>query len=111
MKGGSKVVVEQHRHAGVFIARGKEDALVTRNMVPGESVYGEKRISVEQVRHVAARGACMLACKCKYAASGRLGFCLLAAVHKHMRICMHACMAPVPVRRVPLAHMCPLPRF
>jgi rRNA 2'-O-methyltransferase fibrillarin len=50
MKGGSKVVVEQHRHAGIFIARGKEDALVTRNMAPGESVYGEKRISVEQVR-------------------------------------------------------------
>lgn len=33
--------------AGVFIARGKEDALVTKNLVPGESVYGEKRISVE----------------------------------------------------------------
>ena len=32
---------------GVFIARGREDALVTRNLVPGESVYGEKRISVE----------------------------------------------------------------
>ena len=29
------------------MSRGKEDALVTRNMVPGESVYGEKRISVE----------------------------------------------------------------
>lgn len=48
MKGGAKVVVEEHRHKGVFIARGKEDALVTRNMVPGESVYGEKRISVER---------------------------------------------------------------
>jgi rRNA 2'-O-methyltransferase fibrillarin len=47
MKGGSKVVVEGHRHAGIFIARGKEDALVTKNMVPGESVYGEKRVSVE----------------------------------------------------------------
>jgi len=47
MKGGSKVVIEAHRHAGVFIARGKEDALVTKNMVPGESVYGEKRVSVE----------------------------------------------------------------
>ena len=35
MKGGSKVVIEQHRHAGVFIARGKEDALVTLNMAPG----------------------------------------------------------------------------
>ena len=33
--------------SGVFVARGKEDALVTLNMVPGDSVYGEKRISVE----------------------------------------------------------------
>ena len=39
--------MEPHRHEGIFIARGKEDALVTRNMVPGESVYGEKRISTE----------------------------------------------------------------
>ena len=31
---------------GVFIARGKEDALVTRNLVPGDAVYGEKWISV-----------------------------------------------------------------
>jgi rRNA 2'-O-methyltransferase fibrillarin len=41
------VVIEPHRHEGIFIAKGKEDALVTRNMVPGESVYGEKRISVD----------------------------------------------------------------
>lgn len=47
MKGGSKVVVEPHRHDGVFIAKGKEDALCTRNMVPGEAVYNEKRISVQ----------------------------------------------------------------
>ncbi|XP_069796094.1 rRNA 2'-O-methyltransferase fibrillarin isoform X1 [Narcine bancroftii] len=47
-RGGSKVTVEPHRHEGVFICRGKEDALVTRNMVPGESVYGEKRIGVEE---------------------------------------------------------------
>ncbi|VVT57385.1 uncharacterized protein SAPINGB_P005669 [Magnusiomyces paraingens] len=46
-KGGAKVIVEPHRHAGVFIARGKEDLLVTKNMAPGESVYGEKRITVE----------------------------------------------------------------
>ncbi|KAM4651464.1 rRNA 2'-O-methyltransferase fibrillarin [Discoglossus pictus] len=45
---GRKVIVEPHRHEGVFISRGKEDALVTRNLVPGESVYGEKRISVEE---------------------------------------------------------------
>lgn len=47
MKGGSKVVVEPHRHEGVFIAKGKEDALVTKNIVPGEVVYNEKRISVQ----------------------------------------------------------------
>jgi len=47
MRGGAKVVIEPHRHAGIFIAKGKEDALVTRNMAPGESVYGEKRISVD----------------------------------------------------------------
>ena len=46
-KGGKNVIIEPHRHEGVFIARGKEDALVTLNMVPGEAVYGEKRISVE----------------------------------------------------------------
>jgi len=43
----AKVVVEPHRHAGVFVARGKEDVLVTRSMVPGDAVYGEKRITVE----------------------------------------------------------------
>ncbi|XP_076305221.1 rRNA 2'-O-methyltransferase fibrillarin [Tachypleus tridentatus] len=47
MKGGKKVFVEPHRHEGVFIARGKEDALVTRNLIPGDSVYGEKKIAVE----------------------------------------------------------------
>ena len=41
------MIVEPHRHAGIFISRGKEDALVTKNLVPGDSVYGEKRISVE----------------------------------------------------------------
>lgn len=46
-KGGKTVIIEPHRHEGVFIARGKEDALVTRNLVPGSEVYGEKRISVE----------------------------------------------------------------
>lgn len=45
--GGPKVIIEPHRHAGVFVAKGKEHLLVTRNLVPGESVYGEKRISIE----------------------------------------------------------------
>ena len=48
MKGGAKVVVEPHRHEGIFVARGKEDALVTLNSTPGVAVYGEKRISVEK---------------------------------------------------------------
>ncbi|KAL0078715.1 rRNA 2'-O-methyltransferase fibrillarin [Phycomyces blakesleeanus] len=46
-RGGAKVIIEPHRHEGIFVARGKEDLLVTKNLVPGESVYGEKRISVE----------------------------------------------------------------
>jgi len=48
-KGGKRqVVVEPHmRHAGVFISKkDKEQSLLTLNMVPGVSVYGEKRISV-----------------------------------------------------------------
>jgi len=47
MKGGQKVIVEKHRLDGVYIATGKEDALATKNLVPGESVYGEKRVAVE----------------------------------------------------------------
>jgi len=34
----------------VFVIRGgKEDGIATRNLTPGESVYGEKRVSVDQV--------------------------------------------------------------
>lgn len=41
------MMVEAHRHEGIYIARGgKEDVLVTRNFAPGESVYGEKRVEV-----------------------------------------------------------------
>jgi rRNA 2'-O-methyltransferase fibrillarin len=46
MRGGAKVSVEPHRFPGVFIARSKEDALVTRSLTPGDSVYNEKRIQV-----------------------------------------------------------------
>ncbi|KAF4550743.1 rRNA 2'-O-methyltransferase fibrillarin [Elsinoe fawcettii] len=46
-KGGQKAIVEPHRHSGVFVARGKEDMLCTKNLTPGESVYGEKRISID----------------------------------------------------------------
>ena len=40
-------MVEPHKFGGVFIARGKDDVLVTLNLVPGKAVYGEKRISVD----------------------------------------------------------------
>ncbi|XP_051023849.1 rRNA/tRNA 2'-O-methyltransferase fibrillarin-like protein 1 [Acomys russatus] len=43
---GITVSVEPHRHEGVFIYRGAEDALVTLNLVPGVSVYGEKRVTI-----------------------------------------------------------------
>lgn len=46
-KGKAKVVVEPHRLEGVFVSKGKDDSLVTRNMDPGNSVYGEKRLTVE----------------------------------------------------------------
>ncbi|XP_062220777.1 rRNA 2'-O-methyltransferase fibrillarin 1-like [Phragmites australis] len=47
MRGGSKAVVVPHKHDGVFISKSKEDALCTKNMAPGESVYGEKRVSIQ----------------------------------------------------------------
>ncbi|GAO17780.1 uncharacterized protein UV8b_04148 [Ustilaginoidea virens] len=48
-RGGAKVIIEPHRHPGVFVVRGgKEDGIATRNLTPGESVYGEKRISVDE---------------------------------------------------------------
>lgn len=52
-KGKAAVVIEPHRFEGVFISKGKDDSLVTRNMSPGESVYGEKRL----VADAAAEGA------------------------------------------------------
>ena len=34
--GSSKLVIEPHRHPGIFIAKAKEDMLVTKNMVAGK---------------------------------------------------------------------------
>ena len=42
------MIVEPHeRFGGVYILRGKDDALLTKNLVTGESVYNEKRVSVD----------------------------------------------------------------
>jgi len=47
LKGGSKVVVVPHRHEGIFVVKGKDDALATLNLCPGVSVYGEKKVTTE----------------------------------------------------------------
>jgi hypothetical protein len=39
-KGGAKVIIKPHHHKEVFVAKGKEDALVTKNLVPRENVRG-----------------------------------------------------------------------
>ncbi|CAN8095178.1 unnamed protein product [Discula destructiva] len=50
-KGGKKMIVEPHRHKGVFVVRGgKEDLLATANLTPGESVYNEKRVAIENAK-------------------------------------------------------------
>ena len=47
MKKGPSTKIMPHRLEGVFVAKGGQDALVTKNFYPGESVYNEKRISDE----------------------------------------------------------------
>lgn len=47
-RGGSTVAVRKHpRFEGVYIAHQKGDIIVTRNLVPKQSVYGEKLITVD----------------------------------------------------------------
>ena len=33
----SKLLIEPHRHPGIYIAKSKEDMLVTKNLVPGNN--------------------------------------------------------------------------
>ena len=45
---GARVLVEPHpRFKGVYVLGGKDQAICTKNMTPGESVYNEKRVTVE----------------------------------------------------------------
>jgi len=46
-RGGNKVVVQPHQHEGVFYLQDKNDAILTKSLFPGESVYNEKRVTVE----------------------------------------------------------------
>lgn len=45
--GAKTLVVPHDRFKGIYILKGKDDALVTKNINPGESVYNEKRVTVE----------------------------------------------------------------
>lgn len=74
-------MIEPHRHSGIFIAKGKEDALVTRNMVPGESVYGEKRIRWD---------SCVYACRLCLHAQVNIRMCAVCALL--LRKCVRACL-------------------
>ena len=46
-KGKAKTVVLPHRIPGTFIAKAKEDMLCTLRMAPGETVYGEAKVIIE----------------------------------------------------------------
>jgi rRNA 2'-O-methyltransferase fibrillarin len=51
MRGGAVTIIEPHEaFKGVFVMRGKEDALMTKNSFPGESVYNEKRVSIDDAK-------------------------------------------------------------
>lgn len=40
------IIIPHPKFPGIFIGRGKEDMILTKNMIPGTTVYGEKRVSV-----------------------------------------------------------------
>ena len=46
--GGNTLAVTPHRHPGIFVGKGKQDALLTKNLDVGHDVYGEKRVSVDK---------------------------------------------------------------
>lgn len=49
MRGGAKVIIQPHRLEGIYVAKGQQDALVTKSFYSGESVYNEKRISIQVI--------------------------------------------------------------
>ena len=47
-KGKAKALIEPHRFPGIFVAKTpKEELLCTLSFAPGENVYGEKKIQIE----------------------------------------------------------------
>ena len=47
MRDGAKTLVEPHRLNRVYIWKGVQGALFIKSFAPGERVYNEKRITVE----------------------------------------------------------------
>ncbi|KAH0785509.1 rRNA 2'-O-methyltransferase fibrillarin [Histomonas meleagridis] len=45
--GGNRAAIEPSPFPGVFVGHSKGDMLLTRNLTPGKTVYGEKLISVD----------------------------------------------------------------
>jgi rRNA 2'-O-methyltransferase fibrillarin len=42
-------MVIPHKFEGIYTAKGPSDSLVTKSFAPGESVYNEKRITIEVI--------------------------------------------------------------
>jgi rRNA 2'-O-methyltransferase fibrillarin len=43
-----KTTIQPHRFEGVYILKSGEEVLATKNLSPGESVYGEKLVAIEE---------------------------------------------------------------
>ena len=78
-------MIEPHRHPGVFIARGKEDALVTKNLVPGEKVI--------MIRPLVAV-SCHFICHCS-----------LLSLHSVLRLCVAVCLCLPTIFYLQLRHL------
>ena len=46
-RGGAKTQIEPFQFDGVYLIKGQKDAIATLSMFPGESVYGEKKVTAE----------------------------------------------------------------
>ena len=51
-----ELVVQHPKFEGIFINNAKSNALMTQNMVPGSSVYNEKRLLYRRLHDAAFKG-------------------------------------------------------
>ena len=83
-KGKAKAVITPHRLPGIFVAKtAKEDLLVTLSFAPGETVYGEKKIQIEDTSKTNTDGHPV---KIEYrvwnAFRSKLGACIINGVNQ-----------------------------